>query len=208
MQTINESFLTTVSTSDLTKVTLDLTEVAFDSILEDGVLKDVPVISSLIGIYKGVVTMREQLFAKKVIKFLTSLSTVSIEEREQMFIKLEKNGEKRQKVGEAILLTLEQLDDFNKATLLGTLMKSLSKSIIEYDDFLRFSSILNRSFIQDLMQLPSFVNSQNSKVGSILYSLGLLTPVNYFANDTTHDQNEYRLSELGLLFCRAIEIMP
>lgn len=85
-------------------------------------------------------------------------------------------------------------------------MRSLSKSIINYDDFLRFSSILNRSFIHDLMQLPSFINSNNGETGSVLYSLGLLTPIDYFTNHTSHDQNEYRPSELGLLMCKALEL--
>ena len=107
MKSINNSFGATVTNSDITNVTTDLAEIAFDSILDNVILKDIPVISALIGTYKGIVAIRDQLFAKKVITFLTSLNTLSIEEREQMFNEIEKNGEKRQKVGETILLALE-----------------------------------------------------------------------------------------------------
>jgi hypothetical protein len=206
MQSLNESFIETIAHSDLSGVTENLAEVAFDCMLKDGPLKDIPVLGTLIGTYKGILAIREAIFTKKIIRFLASMSTLSSAQRERMFHEIEKNGVKRQEVGEAVLLILDQMDDFTKASMLGILMKSLSRSVIDYDKFLRFSSILNRSYVKDLMQLPNFVTTKYGNVGSTLYSLGLLTPINYFANDTEEDKNEYRISTFGFLLCSALEI--
>jgi hypothetical protein len=204
-ESISQSFISTIAHSDLAHVTQDLTEVALDSLLDNGILKDIPVIGTIVGIYKGVVSIREQMFIKKIAKFLNSLSEISAKEREDMFIKLEEEGHKRQEVGEGILLILDQVDNYEKARLLGVLLKTLSTSLTNYETFKRFSSIINTVYIDDIMSLPSFINEQKSFTATSLQSQGLVYTNSYWLDEGQPDLS-YTISPLGSLLCKALEM--
>ncbi|MGZ8172410.1 hypothetical protein [Methylobacter sp.] len=49
MDNIETSFITTIARSDLSNVARDLTELGLDSIFEEGLLKDIPVLSTIRG---------------------------------------------------------------------------------------------------------------------------------------------------------------
>jgi len=202
---IAQSFVTTIAKSDLTKVSLDMIEVAVDSILENGVLKDIPVIGSIVGLYKGFIGIREVIFIKKVATFLSALSDIPAQEREDMFVKLEKDGKKRQDVGEAVLLILDQVDDYQKARLLGVLLKSLSKSLLDYVTFKRFSSIINSGFIEDIKSLPMFRNEHDSPAALYLQSQGLVYTNNMWFGEGIPQLN-YTITPMGALLCDVLEI--
>ncbi|EIA08800.1 hypothetical protein [Flavobacterium frigoris] len=65
----------------MTKVSVELKEVGIDSILKNGLLKDIPVISVLSGIWNAGVAIRDHRFSNKLLLFLHDSSKLPLEKR-------------------------------------------------------------------------------------------------------------------------------
>jgi hypothetical protein len=202
---INGSFIETLTKSDLSKVAMDIAEVGFDVFLKEGPLKEVPVIGCIVGVYNGIVSVRDKFFMKKVLLFLTAIREASQTEREQMFDDLEKGGRKREEVCESILITLDKVESYKAAQLLGILLNSFKKSVISYDDFERFSSFLTRSYIKDILALPTYIKEKESRYGSLLEAYGLIQKMPLW-RESPRDSDIYCITKLGLLLCKALDL--
>ena len=67
--------------SDLPALINELGEIGIDSLVNDGVFKDIPVLSSVLAIGKTFGNVRDYFFSKRIIKFLQELSSMSNQER-------------------------------------------------------------------------------------------------------------------------------
>ncbi|MDZ7740301.1 MAG: hypothetical protein U5Q03_00655 [Bacteroidota bacterium] len=79
MNKIESSLTETIRTSDLQKVSVDLAEILVDSMINDGVFKDIPILGSIVGLGKTASTIKDTLFLKKIIHFLTELKGIPAE---------------------------------------------------------------------------------------------------------------------------------
>jgi hypothetical protein len=205
-ESINDTFLSTITKSELGGVSTGLAEVAIDVFVKDGVLKDVPILGSLIGLYKGSIAIRDHIFLKKVIYFLSAIKEIPASIRENTFAKLEKEGHNRNAIGETMLLILDKVDSYNKAHLLGLLLKALSISKIDYSDFERFSSVISNVFIQDLLNLPQYASEVTTNTGNNLEAHSLIMRKSLWVDEYAETYT-YSLSPLGERFCVAVEII-
>ena len=80
----SNSFEKTLKNTDLQNVSIDLAEVAIDQLIDDGVFKDIPILGTIYGVGKAALQIREILFLKKIIYFLTEIKDVPPYKREQM----------------------------------------------------------------------------------------------------------------------------
>ena len=65
----------------------DLGEVVIDAVMDDGVLRDVPILSTVVGIGKCIRNVSDVLFAKKLIVFLYGLKDADAQQREEAIAK-------------------------------------------------------------------------------------------------------------------------
>ena len=75
------SLLEQAQKDDLSSIAQDAAELGLDSLLDDGIVKDIPFVGTvmkLVGVGRGV---REALFAKKILKFLFRIKDISTERR-------------------------------------------------------------------------------------------------------------------------------
>jgi|GEM_PF-2157056 len=203
---LNDTFLKTIIKSELGSVIKDLTEVSVDTFIKDGILKDIPIFGTIIGLYKGTIAIRDHIFLKKIIHFLSAIKDVPVSTRSDLFTKLESEGHNLERIGETLLLILDNIDNYNKARLLGLLLKALSNAKIDYNDFERFSSMIANIFIQDLLDLPKYVTELTTNTGSHLEAYSLILRKSLWVNEYS-EANTYSLSRLGERFCIAIEIL-
>ncbi|MES2373425.1 MAG: hypothetical protein V4557_12645 [Bacteroidota bacterium] len=155
----------------LSELAADAAELGLDSLLADGVVKDIPVIGSLYKLAKVAMGIRENIFAKKVLKFLIELKGIPGEERKKFIAGLDSDTHKIHKVGEKIIVILERLDDIDKATIVGRLLRAAIKEYIPYEHFLKLSSIVDKAFFTDLQQLKG-QSTDNWGIREIYYALG------------------------------------
>lgn len=204
---IEVSLVDTITDDNLSQLFGNIGESVLDTMLSDGVMQNIPIIDS---IYKGgkiIVSIRDQFFAKKVLKFLLQIKDISATERQKFIDELEeKTG---QKAGETLVVLLDRLDNIEKPLILSNLLKSKIKGEISLEKFLRLASILDRGFLPDLKKLCDFelTNSvYHEDITEILFSLGLLYQapitgiVQTFDKNLREDNsvNEYKISGLGL----------
>lgn len=131
---LSNSLINTLSNSDLSKVGIDLAEISIDSILKNGALKDIPIIGSLIGVWKTGVAINDYLFLNKMILFLNESAELSESKRKKIIEDLE-DSEYQSEVGEKLIAIIDKLETGSKAKLLGKSFALLGNEIITKDDF-------------------------------------------------------------------------
>jgi hypothetical protein len=150
LNTLSNSLEHTLKDSDLHNVTISLAEVFADSLMEDGVARDIPIIGTVIGLGKTAVGIKESLFLKKVIYFISELRNISATKRHEMIEKIDKSGKFRTKVGEKLLYIIDRCDDHEKSQIIARLFSAFLMETISYEEFLRASHIVDHLMNDDL----------------------------------------------------------
>lgn len=148
---IRESLLESIKSEGIKDVSYEFGEMIIDSKLEDGILKDIPVIGTLINLNKGRLSIQDRIFSKKILHFLYRLKEVEDEKRIKMIDKIEKSEPDRIKVGEKVLYLLDKADDHVKAEMIGVLFTDMIRDKLNYEGFKRCSDIINKAFLDDLL---------------------------------------------------------
>lgn len=131
----SNSFEKTLKNTDLQNVSIDLAEVAIDQLIDDGVFKDIPILGTIYGVGKAALQIREILFLKKIIYFLTEIKDVPPYKREQMVETINTSEKFRTKVGEKLLFIIDRCEDYEKAQIIAKLFKAFINETIDYNDF-------------------------------------------------------------------------
>lgn len=178
----------------------DVAELALDSVLDEGILKNIPVFGWGAKLYGVASAVKERIFLNKVAKFLQASTDISDSEREEFHQKLASDPSFSQKVSENLVLLLDRQDNIDKAHLLGKVFSGYVRKEIEYEAFLRLAAAIERTFIGDLKNLEFYyqkIQSYDSKLGKpftdflnddiaqILYNAGLVRSEGY-AEDIYH----------------------
>lgn len=114
----------TIEYSDLEFVG-DIGEMMIDTVLKDGVLKDVPILGTIVGVGKCIKNVYDIRFAKKLIAFLIPIKDVPSEKRIEAIKKWEEDENYKGKVGDTLIGMIERCDDTVKATWLSKLFYEL-----------------------------------------------------------------------------------
>lgn len=149
---LSNSLKETLADSDLQNVTSDLAETFTDTLLTDGLLKDIPIIGTIIGLTKASISLNERLLIKKLIYFLSELKDINAEKRQPLLDKIETSEKYRINVGERLLYIIDKCDDHISARYVAILFSAFINEKIKYHDFLRGSTIIQKLFLYDLEQ--------------------------------------------------------
>ena len=158
---IENSLTETIRNSDLQNVASDISEIVIDSILEDGVLKELPIISTIVGLSKAARNVKDTLFLKKIIHFLTKISHVNTAQRQKMIDLINKNGEQKISVGEKLIYLLDKCDDHIDAKYIGQFFCGFLENKITYEEFLKGARIIQDIYIGDFER---FLKQDSSKI--------------------------------------------
>ena len=150
---IVDSFKKTVISDELSKISENASEIAIDAILNDGLLKDVPLIGTTIGLYKLGKTLTAKRQIQTLWKFLYRLGEINQTDRIKFLGKVEQDEKSRNELFERTLFILEQLDDERKAEIVSQLFKNLVLEKIKTIDYLRLSLIVDKTYLKDLGNL-------------------------------------------------------
>jgi len=145
-----ESFESSIQSRELGQLTGDISEAAIDSILKDGLLKEVPIIGTIVSLFKIGVSFRERHYLKKIYKFLYQLKDISQKDREEFNKSIRAESKSTTDFFEKLLYLVDRLDDTEKAEIVGKLFGNLITEKIKTDDFLRLTSIVDKAYIGDL----------------------------------------------------------
>lgn len=94
-------------------------EVPLDKLLDEGVLREIPIIGTAISIFKAGDDVRAYFFAKKIASFLSETETVSEEDRNKFFETHCSDDKAKSELGESTLMVLDKIDNAIITRLLG-----------------------------------------------------------------------------------------
>ena len=150
MSSLGTNLIQVIKDKEFQAVTKDLTEVVIDSNIAEGLLKDVPLLSTIIGTFNTVTNIKDKLFLKKILTFLYELKSISENKIEEQINKIEEDLKYRTKVGEKLLFIIDKCEDTDKASLTGLLFKSFLEKKIDYDQFITGTNIIEKTDVEEL----------------------------------------------------------
>lgn len=187
----------------------DITEIAIDSILNEGLLKEIPIIKTISTFYKTGKSIKDQFILRKIISFLNGCNGLSVKEAEN-FVQSFENEEMAKEFGMRLLLLIDKADDIKKAELIGRLYILLLKREFDSKFYLRLCYMINKCFYDDILCLnffedeESILTSTNEVVDTIvlenLFSSGLISEYGFDGGDVSgkNSGTRYGLNDYGI----------
>lgn len=168
ISSLAQSMEQTMEIGNLSMIT-DVGEAIIDTALDDGILKDIPILGSIVGVGKCIKNISDVLFINKLIAFLTGLKDADVKERKAAILKWEDDAKYRFRVGEALLNMINRCDDTQKAKWLSKLFYELVLKQQNSEPFMRAEKVLS---VMSVMDVLSFLNLPQSSYGNLSLEKG------------------------------------
>lgn len=188
---LSKSLENSLKKDNLKNLMLGVGEVGLDSIMEIGVWRDIPILSTLLSSIKSIENVRDALFAKKLISFLTELSEIPIEKRKEMIESIESSGDYQLNVGEKLIYIIERSEDHFSSKIIAVFFAAFIDEQITYDQFLRISRIIDNMYINDFLSFADELSTLN--FDQTLANTGLVDL--YFEDVVVEDNDDYKRSD-------------
>ena len=196
--------------SEFLNVSTEIGEIALDSILTDGIFKDLPLIGPLISSVKFCKSASDYLLLRRLLIFINTLDFQS-ENEIKIFKEKYFKIEDYQRIGAKILFAIEKADNELKIEWLSKSLNLLIDRKINANEFLRITSIINSSFPSDAEKISVFnkrerITSTNDLIDKHvldhLYSIGLLSTGGFDGGDAAGKNagTVFILNKFGKLF--------
>ena len=148
--------------SDAVKdVSKEYLELGLDSLLANDTLKSLSIVNTVVGICNFVGTVRDQVLAKKLLRFIYKLSELDTQERVRMLDKLNEDDKYAGKVGDAIIEIIDKVDSDIKPEIAAKFFIAYTKDLLSYNEFRHCIFSLEKVASFDIDKLPSFLEDQN-----------------------------------------------
>lgn len=155
----------------------ELAEVGLDSIMDDGVLKDIPFISTAVSIYKIGNSIKDRHNIKKLAHFLDEINRnlYDINERDKYKKKITEHEKFRDQQLEYLLVLIERYVGYKKPRYLAKIYLAYLEDKISWEELLQFSEVIDRFLFGDCELLCSsteFVTQRDTGVEGLLRLIG------------------------------------
>ena len=209
--------------SDSTETIANIAELGLDSILDDGLLKDIPLLSTAIAVFKFGSKIKLAHEVKKLAIFISSLNNNIVDKdniRKYKERKMTGHKEIKREL-EYLLVVLEKYLEYEKPDLLAKLYIAYLDNIIDWNTFSAYSIVVNQIFLQDIKVLLQFKGKAGLRKADVsdisiilrLSSLGLVEVVNGQSVFSTRSrtgvsfnvyEHDYKSTEFGNGFINVI----
>ena len=146
---IEENLNLVLEDANLQEIAVDFGDIALDTLFDESVLKDVPVLGVLVKVISARATIADKLFLRKLLSFLFHLRDIPPKDRAAMIRRIDESQEYRTRVGEKLLFIINSCEDYEIAELIGRVFRHFLQGKINYRQFLKTSSVLQRLNMSD-----------------------------------------------------------
>lgn len=193
---------------------IDYIELGIDTLFKDGVLKDIPIVGSIIGAGKFVYNIADRNAIKQLVVFINEFNKRTIEPKklEDHRLKLRANSRNLEKELGRVMIILNRNIDAYKSVIEARFYSACIESEISWETFCELCDITERMFLSDINTLQSaYLNNgvilkmRTSYRHDRLISIGLLKegPASGIIDlDDPNPQYIYILTEIGKIYCR------
>lgn len=199
---------------DNIEIVNDYAEIGIDSFIEEGILKEIPVVNTIVSGLKIAKNIYDRNLLKQTLAFLNEFNSNKIDRRkiEKYKKSIEKDKKKLENELSRVLIILNMNLDKEKSIILAKLYKARINEDIKWEEFIEFTEITNRLFLADLELLKvmwkkdynSYKKNPEDKFRvERIYSLGIIGNIFPTAIEVYHLHGKI-LNELGKKYCKII----
>lgn len=199
-------------TEEVSSIAGEYAELSLDALLEDGLFKDIPIVSTAVAVYHIGKSIREKHHIAKLISFLHEINKgIADEEKRQNYQEKFTSNEKfRNQELEYILILIDRYIGFEKPQMVAKLYLTYLDGSINWITFVKYAECIDRFLPGDQLMLDSTEierakYNDNYDAVSRLEALGLIgrkvevTPTYHEKEQRLKLQNtdEYSLTGFG-----------
>lgn len=177
---IVSDFKKTLICKDKYDLAQDILEISIDNIFENEIVKQIPVIKSLLTFGNVCNSIKQRSNAKKFCKFLNELNSGSLSSDKLIWHinKLNNKPEHLNEELERIVMIIDSQTNFKKTQILGQLYKAYILNAFNQDYFFELTDVLDRLFLSDLKDLSNIYRLTNLEFNNFdKVSLGRLNAI-------------------------------
>jgi len=183
-----------IQSKNLRDISMDILEKVLDNEIGNDMLKEIPLLKSIVAIKNVYSSYTDRIFIKKTMKTLLELGDISEDERSKLIIEL---TDEDATGAEKILLAVDHLETFEKCKIYGRLCKLRITNKVSLDDFLRLTKLIQDAYIENLILVTDFKKGERKEIHEgdyyAILSLGLIYQEPSEQKPIT--QNRYRYDE-------------
>lgn len=135
-------------------------EIGIDTLMESGALKDIPLVNTVVGIVGAAGSVRDQLLANKLLRFVSHLSEIPQEERIAMVEKLNDDDKFSGRAGAALIEILDRMESEKKPELAAKFFAAYARNEISFEELRRILVALERLPSFDIVKLEEFSKAE------------------------------------------------
>lgn len=141
----------------------------------EGILKEIPLVSTALGVGKAALSIRDKIFVRNTVVFLKKIKENAIDEEhiQKHLESFEKNPHKREKELEIVIGYCDQYNDRVKSKLLANIYTCFIKEEIDWGDFKACTEVLEDIKITDIPTLQEIYDKEEYVEGDNYYPMSL-----------------------------------
>ena len=195
----------------------DIVELGIDSLLDDGLFKDIPIVSMLVGVKNTYQNIHDRNLLKQTLTFIKQFNSGTINEEKLNKYKkmLYEDSKKAEKELGRVLIILNSTIDMEKSQMLANLYKSYINEKINWNLFCEFSEIIKMLFLSDFNIIRLIYSKQITDTSGIeiypidrLSSLGLVNTammsIVISSNANSRSDKYVNLTSIGKKFYESV----
>lgn len=136
----------------LLEFTAESAEIVFKQVIEDSVIKDIPIIGTLAKLCGIGLSIRDRLYTDKIRQFLIAIDEIPEDKRLQFRDAVASGHEECELLVQKILLVIESQSDVEKSELIANLFLAYLDGVIAEADFRRALDVTANYFLDDLKE--------------------------------------------------------
>ena len=197
--------------------TLELGELGIDSLLDDGIFKDIPIVSLVMGVGKTAQNIQERNLLHQTLNFIKTFNEKSIDEKKlkKYKDKIDKSRKIAEKELGRVLIILNSNVEVKKSKLLGKVFRAYVDENIDWNQFCDLSEAISRLFISDINLISDIwqhkINDSNQCMN---YQIDRLVSIGFIgtttksmtieSNNTSNTERYINITPFGRLFSEII----
>lgn len=135
---------------NLVLVAAENAEALLDGLTDNELVKEIPVINTVVGLAKTGKGVSDYLFAKKINVLLVRLDEAKAEDKQKVKV-FAQNGKNSERLAEHILNSINKMADKRKAEIIANLFLGYLNEKIDESSFRRALEAIDSIFIDDLL---------------------------------------------------------
>lgn len=201
-------------TSDVFK---DLGELGIDSILDEGLFKELPIVNLLVGIKKTAQNIHDRNLLKQTLEFIKEFNSGNIRKEKILEYKekIENDDKKAEEEFGRVIIILNSTIEVKKTKMLANLFRSYINENINWEEFCDFSEIVRMLFFKDIVYLREIYSGKMKDTKNCplypfdrLRSLGLINTstkaVFKFSDSNSRTDKFVNITKIGGKFYQSI----